>query len=154
MSEVNIDVTEIMKILPHRYPILLVDRVTELALGESIVAYKNISMGESVFQGHFPDYPIFPGVMTVEALAQAGGILAIKSSGDMDLSNKLILFMGIENAVFRRPVTPGDQMFLHVKKVEEKTTRIGVVWKFAGEARVNGKMVATADFTAMVKDND
>ena len=102
MSEVNIDVTEIMEILPHRYPILLVDRVTELVEGESIVGLKNISMGESVLQGHFPGQPIWPGVMTIEALAQAGGILAMKSSGDDSFDDKIVLFMGIDNAKFRR----------------------------------------------------
>lgn len=148
MSQVNIDVTEIMEILPHRYPILLVDRVTELVEGESIVALKNISIGESVLQGHFPGQPIWPGVMTVEALAQAGGILAIKSAKDGDFAGKVVLFMGIDNAKFRRPVTPGDQLFLHVKKVQER----GPVWKFSGEAKVDGKTVASADFSAMVTD--
>ena len=148
MTEVNIDVTEIMDILPHRYPILLVDRVTELVAGESIVALKNISMGESVLQGHFPGQPIWPGVMTVEALAQAGGILAMKSSNSDDFADKIVLFMGIDNAKFRRPVTPGDQLFLHVKKVQER----GPVWKFSGEAKVDGKTVASADFSAMVTD--
>ena len=148
MTEVNIDVTEIMDILPHRYPILLVDRVTQLVEGESIVALKNISMGESVLQGHFPGQPIWPGVMTVEALAQAGGILAMKSSDGDDFADKIVLFMGIDNAKFRRPVTPGDQLFLHVKKVQER----GPVWKFSGEAKVDGKTVASADFSAMVTD--
>ena len=148
MSDVNIDVTEIMEILPHRYPILLVDRVTELVAGESIVALKNISMGESVLQGHFPGQPIWPGVMTIEALAQAGGILAIKSADGDDFKDKIVLFMGIDNAKFRRPVTPGDQLFLHVKKVQER----GPVWKFSGEAKVDGKTVASADFSAMVSD--
>ena len=148
MSESHIDVTEIMDILPHRYPILLVDRVTELTKGESIVALKNISIGESVLQGHFPNQPIWPGVMTVEALAQAGGILAMKSSDSDDFADKIVLFMGIDNAKFRRPVTPGDQLFLHVKKVQER----GPVWKFSGEAKVDGKTVASADFSAMVTD--
>lgn len=147
MTEVNIDVTEIMEILPHRYPILLVDRVVELNPGESIVGLKNVSMGESVLQGHFPGKPIWPGVLTVEALAQVGGILAMKSA-TLDMTNKIILFMGIDNAKFRHPVTPGDQMFLHVSKVQER----GPVWKFFGEAKVEGKVVASANFSAMLAD--
>lgn len=144
-----IDTVGIMELLPHRYPILLVDRVVELVDDERIVGVKNVSMGDSVLQGHFPGQPIWPGVLTIEALAQVGGILAMKS-GSVNMDDKIVLFMGIENAKFRRPVTPGDQMTLHV----EKTQARGAVWKFYGEAQVNGKVVASANFSAMLADKN
>ena len=107
------DVVEIQKILPHRYPFLLIDRVTKLEKGVSIEAFKNVSISEPIFQGHFPDHPIYPGVMIIEGMAQAGGVLAFKSSSEEEqeeASNKVVYFMSIDKAKFRSPVTPGDQL--------------------------------------------
>jgi len=109
----TMDVTEIQKIIPHRYPFLLLDRVTELTPKETIVGFKNVTIGDNIFQGHFPGHPIYPGVMILEGMAQAGGILAFKSMGDMteeEAANKVVYFMSIDKAKFRKPVTPGDRL--------------------------------------------
>ncbi|NQY93714.1 MAG: 3-hydroxyacyl-ACP dehydratase FabZ [Campylobacteraceae bacterium] len=144
------DITQIQKILPHRYPLLLVDRVTEMEEGKTINAYKNISMGESAFQGHFPGHPIYPGVMILEGMAQAGGILALKSSGlsDEELQNKLIYFMSIDKAKFRSPVTPGDKLEYEITVLKLRKTIIVL----QGKAFVDGKLVAEAELKAMIVD--
>jgi 3-hydroxyacyl-[acyl-carrier-protein] dehydratase len=132
---------EILAILPHRFPFLLVDRVLEIG-EDRIVAVKNVSFGEPYFQGHFPGMPIMPGVLQVEAMAQAGGILAARS-GDFDPKTQVVFFMAIDKVKFRKPVTPGDQLVLTVTPL-----RKGKIWKMAGEARVGGQVVSQAEFLA------
>lgn len=143
----NYDVTKVMAVLPHRYPMLLVDRVEELVKNESIRAVKAVTMNEGFFQGHFPGRPIMPGVMIVEALAQAAGVLAMESF-DMVGSGKLVYFMAIDGAKFRQPVEPGCLLSLNVK-FEQKRAR---VCKFSGRAMIGDKLAAEASFTAMIAD--
>ncbi|MBU0631617.1 3-hydroxyacyl-ACP dehydratase FabZ [bacterium] len=144
------DVIEIQEIIPHRFPFLLVDRVTEVHSGESLTGYKNVSISEQVFQGHFPGHPIYPGVMILEGLAQAGGILAFKS---MDMTKeqaaeKVVYFMSIDNAKFRSPVRPGDRLEYRVTVIKNK----GAIWMLDGKAYVDDKIVAQAELKAMVVD--
>ena len=136
-----------MAALPHRYPMLLVDRVEEIRVDQSIRAVKAVSMNEGFFQGHFPGRPIMPGVLIVEALAQAAGILAVESLG-LAGSGKLVYFMAIEGAKFRAPVEPGCLLTLDVEFVQKRSS----VCKFAGKASVDGKLAAEAQFTAMIAD--
>ncbi len=143
----NYDVSKVMAVLPHRYPMLLVDRVEELVKDESIRAIKAVTMNEGFFQGHFPGRPIMPGVMIVEALAQAAGVLAMESF-DMVGSGKLVYFMAIDGAKFRQPVEPGCLLSLNVK-FEQKRAR---VCKFSGRAMIGDKLAAEANFTAMIAD--
>tara|TARA_R110001606_G_scaffold16153_1_gene65370 strand:+ start:10057 stop:10515 length:459 start_codon:yes stop_codon:yes gene_type:complete len=148
MSELlDYDVTRVMAVLPHRYPMLLVDRVEELVKDESIRAVKAVTINEGFFQGHFPGRPIMPGVMIVEALAQAAGVLAMESF-DMVGSGKLVYFMAIDGAKFRQPVEPGCLLSLNVK-FEQKRAR---VCKFSGRAMIGDKLAAEASFTAMIAD--
>lgn len=134
------DIAEIRKYLPHRYPFLLVDRVTELVENESIVAYKNVSVNEEVFNGHFPQAPIFPGVMIVEALAQASGILGFKSQNKTPEDGSIYLFAGVDNVRFKRQVVPGDRLVLESKVVSVKRG----IWKFECRATVDGELAASA----------
>jgi len=145
-----LDVVEIQKILPHRYPFLLVDKVTEMTEGENIIAYKNISISEPVFQGHFPGHPIYPGVMILEGMAQAGGILALKSSGltDEEIKQKVIYFMSIDGAKFRQPVKPGDKLEYRIKVLKLRKNLIVL----EGKAYVDDKLVSEAELKAMVVD--
>jgi beta-hydroxyacyl-ACP dehydratase FabZ len=140
-----ISAQEILAILPHRYPILLVDRVREIAQ-DRIVAIKNVSWNEPFFQGHFPGMPIMPGVLQVEAMAQAGAILAVRS-GDFDPVRQVVFFMAIDNVKFRKPVTPGDQLVIEVVPL-----RKGRIWKMKGEIRVDGQLVSQAEFLATMQD--
>lgn len=144
------DINAIKKILPHRYPILLVDHVTELNVNESIVAYKNITASEPVFEGHFPDQPIYPGVYIIEGMAQAGGLLAFEShtSENINMHGKIVYFMSIDKAKFRVPVTPGDRLEYRV----DVTKKRGHVWQFAGKVYVGEKLVAEAELKAMITD--
>jgi 3-hydroxyacyl-[acyl-carrier-protein] dehydratase len=142
-----LDVRRVMAALPHRYPMLLVDRVEELVIDERIVAIKAVTINEGFFQGHFPDRPIMPGVLIVEALAQAAGVLAVESLG-LAGSGKLVYFMAIDGAKFRAPVEPGVLLRLEVEFVQKRAT----VCKFAGRAYVGDKLAAQADFTAMIAD--
>jgi 3-hydroxyacyl-[acyl-carrier-protein] dehydratase len=145
------DVVEIQKILPHRYPFLLLDRVTKLEKGVSIEGYKNVSISEPVFQGHFPDHPIYPGVMIIEGMAQAGGVLAFQSSSQEDqddMSNKVVYFMSIDKAKFRSPVTPGDQLVYKLTVIKQR----GAIWQLDAKAYVDGKLVAEAELKAMIVD--
>ena len=142
-----LDIRRVMAALPHRYPMLLVDRVEKIVPDQSITAIKAVSMNEGFFQGHFPGRPIMPGVLIVEALAQAAGILAVESLGLAD-SGKLVYFMAIEGAKFRNPVEPGCLLQLDVEFVQKRAT----VCKFAGRASVDGKLAAEASFTAMIAD--
>jgi 3-hydroxyacyl-[acyl-carrier-protein] dehydratase len=141
---------EIKKVLPHRDPFLFLDFVEELVLGEKIVAIKNVSPTENVFQGHFPGHPIFPGVLIIEALAQAAGVLVGKTleSQGVEVSQKVVYFMSIENAKFRSPVLPGDILRLEAVKIQARAT----VWKFSGKAYVGEKLVTEANFMAMMTD--
>tara|TARA_R110000824_G_scaffold43662_22_gene127434 strand:- start:704 stop:1162 length:459 start_codon:yes stop_codon:yes gene_type:complete len=147
IEPLNYDVTKVMAVLPHRYPMLLVDRVEELVKDESIRAIKAVTMNEGFFQGHFPGRPIMPGVLIVEALAQAAGVLAMESF-DMVGSGKLVYFMAIDGAKFRQPVEPGCLLSLNVK-FEQKRAR---VCKFSGRAMIGDKLAAEANFTAMIAD--
>ncbi len=142
-----LDIRAVMAALPHRYPMLLVDRVIELVPDHSIHAIKAVSMNEQFFQGHFPGRPIMPGVLIVEALAQTAGILAVESLG-LAGSGKLVYFMAIEGAKFRTPVEPGCLLSLEVEFVQKRAS----VCKFAGRALVDGKLAAEASFTAMIAD--
>jgi len=142
-----LDIGRVMAALPHRYPLLLVDRVEDLVLDASITAIKAVSMNEQFFQGHFPGRPIMPGVLIVEAMAQAAGILAVESLG-LAGSGKLVYFMAIDGAKFRKPVEPGVLLKLEVTFVQKRSS----VCKFAGRALVDGQLVAEANFTAMIAD--
>jgi 3-hydroxyacyl-[acyl-carrier-protein] dehydratase len=143
----TIEIREIMDLLPHRFPFLLVDRVTDYELGQSIKAYKNITFNEPCFTGHFPDYPIFPGVLILEALAQAAGILGFKTIGKND---KLYLYAGVDNARFKRPVTPGDRLDFDVSLVKERRG----IWKFTGVASVDGEEACRADFMCAMREKN
>jgi 3-hydroxyacyl-[acyl-carrier-protein] dehydratase len=142
-----LDIRRVMAALPHRYPLLLVDRVESIVPDQSIVAIKAVTINEQFFQGHFPGRPIMPGVLIVEALAQAAGVLAVESLGLAD-SGKLVYFMAIEGAKFRAPVEPGVLLRLEVEFVQKRSS----VCKFAGRALVDGKVAAEASFTAMIAD--
>ena len=142
-----LDVRRVMAALPHRYPLLLVDRVERIVPDQSITAIKAVSMNEQFFQGHFPGRPIMPGVLIVEALAQAAGVLAVESLG-LANSGKLVYFMAIEGAKFRTPVEPGCLLQLDVEFIQKRAS----VCKFAGRASVDGKLAAEANFTAMIAD--
>ena len=146
-----IDVVEIQKILPHRFPFLLIDRVTALSAGESIEAYKNVTIGEQIFQGHFPDHPIYPGVMIIEGMAQAGGVLAFKSMDaekQEDTKDKVVYFMSIDNAKFRNPVKPGDRLVYKLSVVKHR----GNIWVLDAKAYVDEKLVAETELKAMIVD--
>lgn len=135
---------EITALIPHRYPFLLVDRVEKIVPGDCATGYKNVTINENFFQGHFPDFPIMPGVLIVEALAQTAGVLVCHT---LQLKNqRRVYFMSIEDARFRKPVTPGDVLELRVRKIQNRKT----IWKFKGEALVNGTVYAEATFTAMI----
>lgn len=140
-----IDVTEIMKLLPHRYPMLMVDRLCDIVPNESALGIKNVSINEPFFEGHFPGKPIMPGVLIIEAMAQTAGALVVYSlTGAAE--DKIVYFMSIEEAKFRKPVVPGDRLEMRVTKQRSR----GSVWKFAGVATVDGVVVAEATFTAMI----
>lgn len=145
------NVVDIQNILPHRYPFLLVDRITELTPGEYIEGYKNVSISEPVFEGHFPGHPIYPGVMIIEGMAQAGGVLAFKSMDEEtqdEVADKVVYFMSIDKAKFRSPVTPGDQLIYKIDVIKHK----GPVWHLDAKAYVDDKMVAQAELKAMIVD--
>jgi len=144
------DVVEIQKILPHRYPLLLIDRVTEVVNHEKLLGFKNVSIGEQVFEGHFPGHPIYPGVMILEGMAQAGGILAFKSMDmtEEEAAEKVVYFMSIDKAKFRAPVRPGDRLEYEINVIKNK----GAIWVLQGKAYVDGKLVAEAELKAMVVD--
>ena len=144
---VDIDIAGIMYAIPHRYPFLMIDRVTELVVNVSAVGIKNVSINEGFFQGHFPGHPVMPGVLIVESMAQTAAVLVVATLGP-DAAGKTVYFMTIENAKFRRPVVPGDQLRLEVEKIRNR----GTVWKFRAVARVGVTSVAEATFGAMIMD--
>jgi 3-hydroxyacyl-[acyl-carrier-protein] dehydratase len=141
----EIDISEIRERIPHRFPFLLVDRCEAYKAGASIVGVKCVTANEPFFQGHFPDYPVMPGVLIVEAMAQSGAILMSKTL-DVDVGGKAIFFMSLDNCRFRSPVRPGDVLKLHVEVVRSR----GDIFKFKGVARVEDKVAAEAEFAAMV----
>lgn len=144
----ELDILRIMELIPHRYPMLLVDKVKDIVPGLSATGVKNVTMNEPHFQGHFPQRPIMPGVLIVEAMAQTAAVLVVHTLGDA-AHGKLVYFMTINDARFRRPVTPGDQLLIEVVKEQSR----GNVWRFAGKARVNGTVMAEATFSAMIADS-
>jgi 3-hydroxyacyl-[acyl-carrier-protein] dehydratase len=147
----TMDVVEIQKIIPHRYPFLLLDRVTDIKENESLIGFKNVTIGDNVFQGHFPGHPIYPGVMILEGMAQAGGILAFKSMGDMteeEAAGKVVYFMSIDNAKFRAPVKPGDRLEYRITVIKNK----GPIWVLDGKAYVDDILVSQAELKAMIVD--
>lgn len=149
MTPSVLEINEIMNLLPHRYPFLLVDRVTELVTGESIKAYKNVSFNEPFFQGHFPGKPLMPGVLIVEAMAQAGGLMVLHGFTPEERQSKLFLFTAIESAKFRRPVCPGDRLDIQCRLLRQKFK----IWRIAGQAHVDGQLVAEAELSAAVVDS-
>ena len=142
------DLALIKRILPHRYPFLLVDRVLEIEPNKSIHAYKNVTINEPFFVGHFPHHPVMPGVLIMEALAQAGGILAFKSLGEKPAPDTVFYFAGLDEVRFKRPILPGDQLHLHV----EVERQMRGVWKFKGEARVDGQIAAEGKLMCAKRD--
>ena len=146
-SATSVDVMRIMEMIPHRYPFLLIDRVVELQPDVGAVCVKNVSINEGFFQGHFPRQPVMPGVLIIEAMAQTAAVLVVATLGPAS-EGKLVYFMSVDNARFRKPVFPGDQLRIHVTKERNR----GAVWKFRGEAKVEGGLVAEATFAAMIRD--
>ena len=140
-------ISRIVEMIPHRYPFLMIDRVVELRKGESAVGIKNVSINEPFFQGHFPGMPVMPGVLIVESMAQTAAVLVVQTLGAA-FEGKKVYFMSIDRARFRKPVVPGDRIELHVRKEQNR----GPVWKFSGECKVDGKLVAEATFAAMIID--
>jgi 3-hydroxyacyl-[acyl-carrier-protein] dehydratase len=144
----SIDVLEVMELIPHRPPFLMIDKVEEIVQRESAVGVKNVTIDEPFFAGHFPTRPVFPGVLIIEAMAQTAGVLVVESLGESE-RGKLVYFMTIDNARFRKPVVPGDQLRLEVRVQRHR----GPVWKFFGEAKVDGETVAEATYSAMIMDD-
>ena len=141
------DIGQIMRAIPHRYPFLLVDRVVEVVKNVSAVGIKNVSINENFFQGHFPEHPVMPGVLIIECMAQTAAVLVVTTLGP-SWQGKLVYFMSVEGAKFRKPVVPGDQMRVEVVKQRQRSN----IWKFSAEAKVDGKVVAEATYTAMILD--
>lgn len=142
------DIDEIKRYLPHRYPFLFVDRVTELESGKRIVGYKNVSINEPYFQGHFPQYQVFPGVLLTEAMAQVAGILGFEMAGKTPEDGSIYMLVGVDNVRFKRPVVPGDQVKLEAEYLSQKRN----VWKFACKASVEGEKAASATVICVDKD--
>ncbi len=143
----TIEIDEIMAMIPHRYPFLFIDKVTEIVPDTTAIGIKNVSMNEPFFQGHFPGHPIMPGVLIIEAMAQTSAILVVETTGKR--TGAVVYFMTVEQARFRQPVFPGDQLKLHVEKKRSR----GNVWKFSGKATVEGKLMAEAVYSAMIVDS-
>jgi len=141
-------IEDVMRRIPHRYPFLMIDRILEAEKNVSAVGLKNVTINEPFFQGHFPSRPVMPGVLLIEAMAQTAAALVVYTLGP-DSDGKLVYFMTVDGARFRRPVTPGDQVHVHVTKLNQKRN----VWKFSGEARVDGAKCAEASFSAMILDD-
>lgn len=141
------DINRVMEMIPHRYPFLMIDRVVDAVADKSAVGIKNVSINEPYFQGHFPKRPVMPGVLIVEAMAQTAGVLVVYTLGPV-AEGKLVYFMTVDDCRFRRPVVPGDQLRIEVTKERNR----GMVWKFRGEAKVDGVLVAEATFGAMILD--
>jgi 3-hydroxyacyl-[acyl-carrier-protein] dehydratase len=143
----TVDIERVMRMIPHRYPFLMVDRVIELVKDRSAVGIKNVSINEPFFQGHFPEHPVMPGVLIIESMAQSAAVLVVYTLGP-ESEGKLVYFMSVDQARFRKPVVPGDTLRVHVQKRQQR----GPVWKFDSQAKVNGTLVAEATFAAMILD--
>lgn len=144
----SIDVLEVMELIPHRPPFLMIDKVEDIVQHESATGVKNVTIDEPFFAGHFPSRPVLPGVLIIEAMAQTAGVLVIETLGEEE-RGKLVYFMTIDSARFRKPVVPGDQLRLEVQVQRHR----GPVWKFSGEAKVDGQVVAEATYSAMIMDD-
>ncbi len=145
---VSVDIQRILEMIPHRYPFLLIDNVIDIETDVRATGIKNVTMNEPQFTGHFPQQPIMPGVLIIESMAQTAAILVVQTLG-ADAEGKLVYFMSIDNARFRKPVTPGDVMHIHVTKKQSR----GPVWKFESQVKVDGQVVAEATIAAMIRDN-
>jgi 3-hydroxyacyl-[acyl-carrier-protein] dehydratase len=143
----DLDIERIRAMIPHRYPMLMIDRVVEIVPDQSAVGIKNVSVNEPYFAGHFPQRPVMPGVLIIEAMAQTAAVLVVQTLGNV-AEGKLVYFMSVDNARFRRPVVPGDTLRVHVTKQHSRLS----VWKFFGQAHVDGHLVAEATYTAMLMD--
>ena len=143
----TLDIARILQAIPHRYPFLMIDRVVDMVTNQSAIGIKNVSVNESFFQGHFPNHPVMPGVLIIEAMAQTAAILVVETLGP-DAAGRVVYFMSVEGAKFRRPVVPGDQLRIHCTKLRNR----GNVWKFSAVARVDGASVAEATYAAMIMD--
>lgn len=143
------DILRVLKLLPHRYPFLMIDRITDIDGDDSAIGVKNVTINEPFFQGHFPNFPVMPGVMLIEGMAQTAGAICVAHVGE-HYQPQLVYFMGIERAKFRKPVLPGDTVHFHVRKIRNR----GPVWRFACEAKVDGGLVAEAEISAMIVDAD
>jgi 3-hydroxyacyl-[acyl-carrier-protein] dehydratase len=147
VTGLTIDIERVMAMIPHRYPFLMIDRVVDVVANEGCVGIKNVSINEPFFQGHFPSRPVMPGVLIIEAMAQTSAVLVVHTLG-ADSEGKLVYFMSVDGARFRKPVGPGDQLRVHVRKERSR----GNVWKFSAEAKVDGQLVAEATYAAMILD--
>ena len=145
--EPSIDIARVMQAIPHRYPFLMIDRVVDLVRDRSAIGVKNVSVNESFFQGHFPNHPVMPGVLIIEAMAQTAAVLVVETLGP-DAAGRVVYFMSVEGAKFRRPVVPGDQVRIHVEKQRNR----GNVWKFHALAKVDDAVVAEATYAAMIME--
>jgi 3-hydroxyacyl-[acyl-carrier-protein] dehydratase len=145
----TVDVLQIMDMIPHRHPFLMIDRVRGIHVGKSAIGVKNVTINEQFFQGHFPTQPVMPGVLIVEAMAQTAAVLVVSTLGD-EARGKLVYFMTIDDARFRKPVVPGDCLELHVEALRNR----GNVWKFSGTGKVGNKVVAEATYAAMIMDSE
>ena len=144
----EIDIMRVMELIPHRYPMLMIDKVVDIVPNHSAVGIKCVSINEAYFQGHFPRKPVMPGVLIIEAMAQTAGVLVVQTLGDA-AAGKLVYFMSVDSARFRRPVTPGDTLRIHVSKLQHRRN----VWKFSAEAKVDGRLCAEATYAAMIMDD-
>jgi len=143
-----LNIEQILEAIPHRYPFLMIDRVVDVVLDESAIGIKNVSINEAYFAGHFPRQPVMPGVLIIEAMAQTAAVLVVKSLGP-EMAGKLVYFMSIDNCRFRKPVVPGDQIHVHVVRIQRRRN----VWKFEAKAKVDGVVVAEAKYAAMILEN-
>ncbi len=146
-EETTLSIERIMEMIPHRYPFLLIDKMKDIVKGESAVGVKNVTMNEWFFEGHFPEKPVYPGVLLIEGMAQTAATLVVHTMGQ-DAEGKLVYFMSVDGGRFRKPVGPGDQVEFHVQKDRSR----GNVWRFKGEAKVDGVVVSEATFSAMISD--
>lgn len=144
----SLDIGHIMKLIPHRYPFLLIDRIIEMDGDQSAIGVKNVTINEHFFQGHFPTHPVMPGVLLIEGMAQTAGALCVANLQE-SYEPSLVYFMAIDKARFRRPVVPGDTVYYHMKKIRNR----GRVWRFKGEAKVDGKIVAESEISAMIVES-